>query len=249
MSHPHRPDPHSQAVGWLYGHGLLGPVMQHLRIYPVPERLRSEVPASACCVLEGGEHIYFNEDLRLSAPQWAGVLSLAVLMQALDAPHQLPLPDPASDMAAQLAALHWWRTLKIGELPDWMDLPAELLAWGRLPLPELAARLRHEAPDELRSGSWLLSRSASVPLLRPGKPVQRWQQGGWQRINLQEVFAQALVDNARRALQAQHDATHAPRAGAKPNSPAAQAKRWLITHYPLLGSLLTQFELVEDVEV
>ena len=149
MSHPHRPDPHSQAVGWLYGHWLLGPVMQHLRIYPVPERLRSEVPASAWCVLEGGEHIYFNEELRLSAPQWAGVLSLAVLMQALDAPHQLPLPDPASDMAAQLAALHWWRTLKIGELPDWMDLPAELLAWGRLPLPELAARLRHEAPRRL----------------------------------------------------------------------------------------------------
>jgi hypothetical protein len=58
-----------------------------------------------------------------------------------------------------------------------------------------------------------------VPLLRPGKPVQRWQHGGWQRINLQEVFAQALVDNARRALQAQHEASHAPRAGANAQQP------------------------------
>jgi predicted metal-dependent peptidase len=247
--HPPRPDPHSQAVGWLYGHWLLGPVLQHLRIYPVPERLRGEIPPGAWCVLEGSDTIYFDADLRLNAPQWAGVLSLAVLMQALDAPHQLDLPDPASDMAAQLAALHWWRTLKIGELPDWMDLAPELLAWGRLPLPELAARLRQETPDELRRGNWLLSRSASVPMLRPGKPVQRWQHGGWQRINLQEVFAQALVDNARRALQAQHEASHAARAGANANSPAAMARRWLITHYPLLGSLLTQFELVEDVDV
>lgn len=247
--HPHRPDPHGLAVGWLHGHWLLGPVVQHLRIYPVPGRLRGEIPPSAWCVLDGSEYIYFNDELRLTAPQWAGVLSLAVLIQALDAPHQLALPDPVSDMAAQLAALHWWRTLKIGELPDWMELPPELLAWGRLPLDELAGRLRQAVPDELRSGTWLLSRSVHVPMLRPGKPVQRWQHGGWQRINLQEVFAQALVDNARRALQAQHEAGLAPRDGVNPNSPAAQARRWLIAHYPLLGSLLTQFELVEDVDV
>jgi hypothetical protein len=83
---PPRPDPHSQAVGWLHGHWLLGPVLQHLRIYPVPERLRGEIPPGAWCVLEGSDTIYFDADLRLNAPQWAGVLSLAVLMQALDAP-------------------------------------------------------------------------------------------------------------------------------------------------------------------
>ena len=38
-------------------------------------------------------------------------------------------------------------------------------------------------------------------------------------------------------------------AGGNPNSNAARAKRWLIAHYPLLGSLLTQFELVEDIEL
>ncbi len=46
-----------------------------------------------------------------------------------------------------------------------------------------------------------------------------------------------------------HDQNHPVREGSNPNSNAARAKRWLITHYPLLGSLLTQFELVEDPEV
>jgi len=63
------------------------------------------------------------------------------------------------------------------------------------------------------------------------------------------VFAQAMVDNAKRALQAQHEAGHMQREGADPNSNAARARRWLIAHHPLLGGLLAQFELVEDAQV
>jgi len=80
------------------------------------------------------------------------------------------------------------------------------------------------------------------------QPVSRWSLPG-QTTSPESLFAQALVDNAKRALQEQHDATHPPRPGGNPNSKPAQAKRWLITHYPLLGALLTQFELIEDLDV
>jgi hypothetical protein len=58
-----------------------------------------------------------------------------------------------------------------------------------------------------------------------------------------------MVDNAKRVLQVQHEANHPQHPGGNPNSNAARAKRWLIAHYPLLGSLLTQVELVEDIEL
>lgn len=58
-----------------------------------------------------------------------------------------------------------------------------------------------------------------------------------------------MVDNAKRALQVRHEANLGDKTRSPSNSPAAQAKRWLINHYPLLGSLLTQFDLVEDAEV
>jgi len=50
-------------------------------------------------------------------------------------------------------------------------------------------------------------------------------------------------------LNERHEASVVVRPGGDPNSVAARAKRWLISHYPLLGSLLTQFDLVEDAAV
>jgi predicted metal-dependent peptidase len=171
---------------------------------------------------------------------------------AVGAPRRLPVPSPLSDQAAQLAALHWWHHLRIGELPEHFELPAELLQWGRHPLEEIAARLRSEPPNEVLDGAWTLTRSPTAPLMlapeRTTTRVSRWSRAQ-QPVDHERTFAQALVDNAKQALQLQHEASHAPRAGSNPNSNAARARRWLISHYPLLGSLLTQFELVEDADV
>lgn len=245
-----RPVPaHEQAITQLNKHYLLGSVARHISYQTVSRYVGEQIAPAAYCRISGSTTVWVHDQLRLPVPQWLGVLSLATLVIATGAPKRLPVPSPLSDLAAQLTALHWWRALKIGELPEHFELPPEITQWGRLPLEEIANRLRAEPADDVLDGAWTLTRSPLVPLMVPGKQPDRWQILPAQAIDLEEIFAQALVDNAKRALQVQHDATHTPREGSNPNSNAARARRWLIAHYPLLGSLLTQFELVEDAEV
>jgi len=242
--------PHEEALRQLKAHYLLGPVADHLHIEPLARRPGFDLPAGAYCRIEGQTGIVFNDAIRLLAPQWLGVLSLATLVVALGGPKRLPVPATVSDLAAQLAALFWWRSFRLGELPEHFELPPEILQWGRMPLEEIATRLRSEPSNAVLDGAWSLTRSPAVGLMLPGVPPTRQSRFGTQRpIDHEEVFAQAMVDNAKRALQVQHDTNHAQHPGSNPNSNAARAKRWLIAHYPLLGPLLTQFELVEDPQV
>ena len=242
------PKPHELALKQLHAHPLLGPVAQVLVIRAASKRPSLKLAPGAYCQVDGTDTIVFNDALKLDAAHWLGVLSLAVLVLASGGPRRLPVPSALSDLAAQLAALHWWQQLRAGLLPEHFELPPELLQWGRLPLEEIAARLRSEPPNEILDGAWTLTRSAA-PLMLPAPKPQAHPLFNAQQVDAEQAFARALVDNARRALQLQHDANQAPRSASDPHSNAARAKRWLITHYPLLGSLLTQFELVEDAEL
>jgi predicted metal-dependent peptidase len=243
-----KPKPHEVALAQLHKHYLLGPVASKLHFYAGSKYSSIELPPTAYCQIEGLSLIVLNDALKLDAPQWLGVLSLATLVLAVGAPRRLPVPSALSDLAGQLAALHWWQQLKSGALPEHFELPSEFVQWGRHPVEQIAARLRSEPPNEVLDGAWTLTRSAA-PLMLPGNEKIRWSVHGQRSVDHEQVFAQALVDNAKRALQLQYEASHAERPGSDPNSTAARAKRWLVSHYPLLGSLLTQFELVEDAEV
>jgi predicted metal-dependent peptidase len=232
----------------LQAHYLLGPVAKTLHYFAASKYRRIELPRGAYCQIEGESIIVFDDALKFDETHWLGVLALATLVLAVGGPRRLVVPSPLSDLAAQLAALHWWHQIKIGVLPENFELPPELLQWGRHPLQAIVAKLRSEPPHEVLDGNWTLTRSAS-PLMLPGQKIVHWGAHGQQAIDHEQAFAQALVDNAKKALQLQHDANHPPRPGVNPNSNPARARRWLISHYPLLGSLLMQFELVEDAEV
>ena len=259
--HANKPLPaHEQAIKQLAQHYLLGPVLENVSLIPASRnysRDKVALPANVYCEIQGEARIVYNNALRLSVPQWLGVLSLATLVLALGGARRLPVPSPLSDVAAQIAALYWWRSIKVGELPEAFDLPPETIAWGRLPLEDIVQRLHAEPDSMLLTGHWTLTGDGRIPLLRPGPQASRQSGPSYgsysphgQRISHEEIFAQAMVDNAKRALQMQHEsALTTTRSGANPNSNAARAKRWLISHYPLLGALLTQFELVEDAQV
>ena len=242
--------PHEEALRLLQGHYLLGPVTRNLHVYPRSRYRPTEFGDKAYCRIEGPATVVLNDALRLTASEWLGVLSLTTLVIALGGPKRLPIPSPLSDLSAQLAALNWWRTLRIGELPEHFELPTEIVQLGRLPLEEIAGRLRADPSHPALDGDWTLTRSLTVSLIATASRAHRWLgYGARQAVDHEAVFVQAMVDNAKRALQVQHEASQPQHTGGDPNSNAGRAKRWLIAHYPLLGSLLTQFEIVEDVEV
>ena len=238
--------PCQEAWGQLESHYLLGPVARNLQIRPVRSKDRFALPERAYCQIVGRSTIVFNDTMRLSVPLSLGILSLATLVFALGGPRRLTVPSPVSDLAAQLAALHWWRSLKIGELPEQFELPPGIAQWGRLPIEDVATRLRVESDNEVLDGAWTLTRSSAVSLMLPGGNLTRWTP---QDIDHEELFAQAMVDNAKQVLQTHHEAGLPQHRGGNPRSNPARAKRWLIAHHPLLGALLTQFDLVEDLGV
>jgi predicted metal-dependent peptidase len=245
--------PFEEAIEKLAKHYLLGPVVERIGFLPATRAVAIAVPADAYCSIvyepQVRSTIVYNDGMKLDVSRWLGVLSFAVLVLAVGGPRRLPVPARVSDLSAQLAALHWWQQLRVGELPEHFELPSELVQWGRYPLEDIAARLRAEPPNEVLDGAWTLTRSPE-PLMVVGPKPDRWQiTTNSKAPDLEEIFAQSLVDNAKKALQMRHDENHPVRVGSNPNSNAARARRWLITHYPLLGGLLTQFELVEDADV
>jgi predicted metal-dependent peptidase len=234
-----------QAVQHLGSHYLLGPVLEHVsRDYA--KRRNIAMPPKAYCQIKGARTLVLNDHLNLPVVTWTGVISLATLVLALGATKRLPTPSPLSDLAAQLAALHWWRNMRVGTLPDHFEIQADLAQWGRLPLEKIVERLEDESNNALMDGTWTLTRSSQVPLLLPGDSVYH---NYYQATDLEQVFANAMVDNAKKALQMHHASAQTLHPGSDPNSNAARAKRWLISHFPLLGSLLTRFELIEDIEI
>jgi predicted metal-dependent peptidase len=241
-----KPKPHEQALGQLRAHYLLGPVAEKLDFWEVSRYQVRPLPAGAYCQVDTAGKVCFDGSIKLSPAQWLGIFALVTLVVAIGGTRRLAVPARVSDLAAQLGALHWWHQLRIGELPEHFDLPPEILQWGRQPIEEIAARLNAEPPDEVLDGRWTLTRSEQ-PLMLPAPAPARWVRR--QPVDHEQIFAQALVENAKRALQLQHEVNQTAPAGRDPNSTGARAKRWLIAHYPLLGALLTHFKLVEDAEV
>ena len=121
------PKPHELALKQLHAHPLLGPVAQVLAIHAAQKRPLFALAPRAYCQIHGTNTIVFNDALKLDAAHWLGVLSLAVLVLASGGPKRLTVPSALSDLAAQLAALHWWQQLRTGLLPEHFDLPPELL--------------------------------------------------------------------------------------------------------------------------
>ncbi len=246
-------EPHEAAIEQLKKHYLLGPVASRLVFEMASRRTQVEIPRGAYCRIacdpQGSASIVFDQEMKLDAPHWLGVFALATLVLAVGTPQRLPVPSTLTDLAAQLAALHWWQQLRIGALPEHFELPPEILQWGRNPLEDIASRLRSEPPNEVLDGAWTLTRGNELLLVLDPSPRWHHAPAPQKTTDLEQIFAQSLVDNAKKALQMRHDENHPRREGSNPHSNAARAKRWLITHYPLLGGLLTQFELVEDADV
>ena len=208
-------------------------------------RRRGSTPAGRGTYLciELPHTIWFNDALRLDTETWLGVFALATLVLAIGAPRLLPLRTSHLDQAATLAALHWWTSIRVGRLPDGMEPPPVLASWGRLPLREIADRLKNLPPEEIDAASWSLTGRGNHALLQPAPAEWSWRQAFHE-----EKFAEALVDNARRVLEGQqHACQPTPQALHRSQTNAARAWRWLLTHYPLLAPLLMQFEMVEDI--
>ncbi len=242
--------PHQKAWNELLAHPLLGGVAAAVSVIDNRFLFFTPLPKGQAVRVMLPDRLFIDVDAKLSVAQWLGHYALGVFILASGPAKRIPVPNPLSDIAVQLAALHWWRHLRVGELPEQMNVLPDLLAWGRLPLETIVHRLRSEADNPMFADfTWCLHVNAKGQILGSFLEPEGVRSSWNKPEDIEARFAQALVDNAKRALQLQHDASHPAREGSNPNSTANIAKRWLATHYPLLGGMIVRFDIVEDTAV
>lgn len=190
---------------------------------------------------------------RLAAPEeWAYTAARALLLHAL----QLWQPDrgdwPAWSAACDVGTARFVQTLKFARAPDGMALPPDLPQWDEARwyqafcengLPAWAAGLSLAGPDTptmQAPADWVI-------------PRPHWG------FSWPDAFASGIAESVKQAVEVAAgtrtalgaalgagDADgSAPRPGAL--SPAARAARdWFISSFPLLGSMVAAFEMLED---
>jgi predicted metal-dependent peptidase len=244
-----KPKAYHLALNQLKAHPLLGKVAEAITWQPALHSKFVAMEKRVLCRM-GHRAVYFNEEAKLSELQWLGTFAISALVFAVGGAEQDDLPSVDVDCAAQLAAMYWWKQWRIGSLPEQLEIPDEVIAWGRFALPEIRERWRTETLARTVGTDWLLTCGAPNRMIFEREKTDRVNSGNYgTSTSIREVFAASLAEAAKRALALQKDGATSRKSGVVPDSNADRAKRWLITHYPLFGSLLAQFEIIEDAEI
>ena len=117
-------------------------------------------------------------------------------------------------------------------------------------IADIRERWRTEPLARTVGTDWLLTGGAPNRMIFEPEKIDRASYGNYgTSVSIRQLFASSLADAAKQALALQKDGGTSRKTGVVPDRNADRAKRWLITHYPLFGSLLAQFEIIEDADI
>lgn len=191
---------------------------------------------------------------RLAQPaEWAYVMARATLIHAME----LWQPDrgdwPAWSAACDVVTARFLHSVKFGRPPEGMSLPPDLPMWDE------ARWYRAFCEDGIPA--WAAALGLAGPQ-RPSLPAPaQWDSvpyyyGSW---SWRDEFAAGIAESVKQAVEvaaglrdalgadrhARADGTGAP--ALRP--PTQRARDWFISSFPLLGSMVAAFDLVEDAEL
>lgn len=188
--------------------------------------------------------IEVNPWKRATPEEWANVIGQALLHLFFG--HVDPKrTDDAWQVACAVVAEEFLRAVNVGHRPEELTLP-ELPSLGR-DVETIASALQDGGPTllALYGGAGLAAGEPSFTFASGLSPLSAKT-----RNYRQEIFAAAIRASVVKAISKAGDtARGAATPRRKPNSMAERARSWFMTSYPLLGSLASAFEIVEDAEV
>ncbi|MDR1960759.1 MAG: hypothetical protein LBQ16_00575, partial [Gracilibacteraceae bacterium] len=185
------------------------------------------VPKGALAVAARSGRIYCHPHARVSAGEWARALAHCLLHFAFG--HFVPHDDPAAwNIACDCAAEKFLSDMKFADSFA-VDLP-------KLPGEEkLYSLLTEQGLDERYIGHGTAGDRPDMLFDEEEKGAPDWP----------ALFAAGLQEAVLYALDS---AAYYTSPDADSNSPAARARAWFVSSYPLLGALAAGFRLVEDEE-
>ncbi len=192
-------------------------------------------PEHGFAVVTAGGTIHVHPKRQAPSEHWAYVLGHCLLHLGLN--HFQKRNDPiAWNTACDAVVTNFLRTLKFGVRPE--PLPVD---WA-LPAAREEAIYDILVSRGMRTDLKNLGTAGPGLLDIHGLPESARDQGRWS-----DAFAAGLSQAVRQAVDVAGGARASLGANDLSRSPAALARNWFISKYPLLGSLATAFTLVEDV--
>ena len=204
------------------GHPLFQPFNDYVRIYRNPAGL---CPQQVCAAVTSRGEIHCHPTRRLSAAQWCWVLGHCLIHLGLEH-HREHAHCEYWNLACDEAVARLLTALKWGTPPE--EYPQVL--------PQAAGNEEARYAELLRSGQ-----EAHPPrdLVFAGRPHDSISWSGLLAHGIRQAVHQAM---------ARAGGVESPSGSAR-LTPIQQARDWFMASYPLLGSLATAFEIVEDARI
>ena len=221
-------------------HPVFRPLWDAASIYrqkhtPFPENGLARVSAQG--------RIYCNPMVRARPGQWARALAHCLLHLGMNH-FEVKARQDCWNAACDCVAEKFLSELKLGERPDGDTLPPGITNEEKLYLRLCEAGI---APEYAAMGT---AGQYGGDMLLEDSRTERWRTTpkSWTAL-----FAHGLSNAVRQAVQtaAMHSRGEADDGGGSGayRSPAARAKEWFVSSYPLLGAIATSFKLVENPQV
>ena len=250
----HKPSPATQAydagMAMVLAHPIFGPLARRVTWV---RNATSQCPAAGWAVVLRNGCIHVHPKRHASAPEWAFVLARGVLAYAMELFQRDRGDWPQWCAACDVVTTRFLASVKFGQCPADMHLPADAPAWDEdrwyrqfceAGIPPWADALRLAGPH---------ASSLQAPAEWPEKPAVPARHSHWQQPSQSwgEVFAAGIAQSVTQAVEIAAG-TRAALGGderSAPRSVTERARSWFISSFPLLGAMVAAFHIQEDAEL
>ncbi len=250
-----KPKPYEVAIDEVGLHYLYGDVFKSLRfdaVFPDNMGMGNSIVkfhGDEIALLYSSGVIYFNAQKNYSKENWKALFSLMSLHYALGGFKKINKKNTINfkeEVLILLDALLFFKTLKYGELPDEFNLSDDLLK-------EFSTSAKNDDLDaflynhkELINFNFALDFKIKSLFFKDEKDITNYYRNS---KNYEDVFAKSLVKQAQKTLRLSVDINFTDEENTKRNSDAYRAKNWFVSYFPLLSSLASSFDIVEDIKI
>lgn len=244
------------ALNRVAGHYLLSGVINHLKFYDYFSDKRVFVEADVemkegqIAILYENGVVFYNGKLKFSEENWEFIFAVITLHYCFNLVNKPNGNKKAylNEISKMLFCIDFVKNLKLGEPIAEFDVLAELTS----------IKIKNEdsfysyasisgIADKFKTCTF--SRSDTLSLQYRPLFYSTWDERSYKKTNFEDIFADSLMNNAKKTLQLKSNSFRSDDELKKLNTLPYKARNWFISHYPLLGALAASFEIIEDVKI
>lgn len=249
----HKPSPATLAYDAGMAQVLAHPIFGRLarRVTWVRAAAVSQCPPAGWLVVLRNHFIHVHPKRNAPAGEWAFVLARGVLGYAMELFQHDRGDWPQWCAAGDVATTRFLASVKFGECPADMQMPADAPAWDEERWYRQFCESGVPAWAESMGLAGPRATSLQAPEDWPERPATtRWgpapAQDSWS-----EVFAAGIANSVAQAVEIAAGTREALGGDARsaPRSATERARSWFISSFPLLGAMVAAFDILEDAEL